>query len=504
MQWLQKISMRLRAAGGVHPAECKETSEMPIRRIPTPKHLYIPLKQHIGVPAQPDVVRHQIVQKGQLLARAQGSISAAIHSPCSGHVADIIEHPAPHPSGLPTLTMVIENDGRDDSIDYSLPVHPQLLAPEDIAARVAAAGIVGLGGATFPSAVKLNLGQSKSVGTLIINGCECEPYLTCDDRLMQERAEQVVDGIRIMMQGLNVVGSPDVLIAIEENKPAAIAAMREAASKWRRFDVVPVPTRYPMGAEKQLLHYLLNREVPATRLTADMGAVVHNVGTAYAIHQAVRHGQPLTSRIVTVAGGAIKKPGNYEVPIGMRVSDILDYCGLSETPARVVMGGPMMGQALSDWHSPIVKGSSGILALTAGEVKAAEEKPCIRCASCVDACPMGLQPVMLATLLRNNQLDEAIDHGLTDCVSCAACSFACPSNIPLVHYFNFGKGEFVARREAKRKDEEIKLLIEERQQRMAIIERERAEAAAKREAFLAQKAAKEAAEKQANGEKEAA
>jgi len=480
--------------GGVHPEERKQTSDMPIQAIPTPKRLYVPLKQHIGAPANPEVVEKQLIKKGQLLARGQGSISAHIHAPCSGHIAEIIAHPAPHPSGLPTLTLVLENDGRDEAADFPTPLHPQLLEPEDIAARVAAAGVVGLGGATFPSAVKLNMGQRKSAGTLIINGSECEPYLTCDDRLMQEEAEAIVDGIRIMAQALNVFGAPDVMIAIESNKPAALAAMREATARYRHIDVIAVPTRYPMGAEKQLVHFLTDREIPAAKLTADVDVLVHNVGTAFAVHRAVRHGEPLTHRIVTVAGDAVAKPGNYLVPIGMRVSDVLEFCGLKEKPARLIMGGPMMGQEITNLDAPVVKGSSGILALTKAEIAEQAEKPCIRCASCVDACPMGLLPLSMANNLKNGNLDGAIELGLTDCVSCAACAYACPSNIPLVHYFNYGKGEFVARREAKRKDEEIKRLIEAKQERMARIEQERAEAAAKRQAAMeAKKAAGERA-----------
>lgn len=493
------VMTALRTRGGVHPPDHKSTSEMPIRTIPAPSRLYLPLKQHIGAAAKPDIVPLQLIRKGQLLARGQGAVSAHLHAPCSGHVVDIIEHPAPHPSGLPTQTLVIENDGLDTPDEMPVATQPQLLAPEDIASRVQAAGIVGLGGATFPAAVKMNLGQRKAVDTLVINGCECEPFLTCDDRLMQERAADIIDGVRIMMQALNIIGSPDVLIAIEENKPAAIAAMREATDKWRHMSVVAVPTQYPMGAEKQLVKFLTGREVPAGKLIPDIGVLVQNVGTAYAIHKTMREGMPLTHRIITVAGSAVKWPGNYEVPIGMRVSDVLEHCGLIETPVRVVMGGPMMGHVLGSLNAPIVKGTSGILALTAAEIAAEPEKPCIRCASCVDACPMGLLPLSMAGHIKSGNVDAAIDFGLSDCISCAACSYACPSNIPLVHYFNYGKGELVAKREAKRKDEEIKRLIEERQARLARIEAERAEAAAKRKAEMEQKkaeAAKVAAERE--------
>jgi len=483
----------LRMRGGVHPPDNKTTSDMPIRHVPMPERLYLPLKQHIGEAAQADVVPLQMIRKGQMIARGQGSVSSHLHAPCSGHIAGIIEHPAPHPSGLPTQTLVIENDGLNSTDEMPIARQPQLLPPEDIAARVQAAGIVGLGGATFPAAVKLNLGQRRAVDTLVINGCECEPYLTCDDRLMQEHAADIVDGIRIMMQALNVVGAPDVVIAIEENKPEALAAMRTAAESWRHMEVAPVPTRYPMGAEKQLVKFLTGREVPAGKLLADVGVLVQNVGTAFAVHRAIRHGMPLTHRIVTVAGNAVKWPGNYDVPIGMRVADLLEHCGLVETPARVVMGGPMMGHTLGSLDAPVVKGTSGILALSEAEIAAEAEKPCIRCASCVDACPMGLLPLSMAGHIRSGNLDQAVDFGLSDCISCAACSYACPSHIPLVHYFNYGKGELVARREARRKDEDIKRLIEERQARLARIEAERAEAAARRKAEIAKKKSAEEA-----------
>ncbi|PIQ33670.1 MAG: electron transport complex subunit RsxC [Zetaproteobacteria bacterium CG_4_9_14_3_um_filter_49_83] len=475
--------------GGVHPDERKFTSEITIRRVPTPKRLYIPLKQHIGAPAKPSRVPGEIILKGALLARAQGSVSASIHSPCSGYVEDIIDWAAPHPSGLPTKTMVVVNDGKEIHEDASVPVNPLFLRPEVIAERVGQSGIVGLGGATFPSAVKLTLGQGRLTPILIINGCECEPYLTCDDRLMQERTLDVVDGIRILAQALN--GS-ETIIAIEKNKPEAIQLMREATKKIGNIKVMPVPTRYPMGSEKQLIEHITGRQVPSGKLSADIGVMLHNIATAYAVNRAVREGKPLITRIITVAGEAVEQPGNYEVPIGMLISDLLDFCGLKEQPARLIMGGPMMGQAIPHANIPLTKGCNGILALSAAELSQRSEHPCIRCASCVDACPMGLSPLSMASLLKRDKLDEAVDIGLKDCILCGACSFSCPSGIPLVHYFNYGKGEIVSRAQQQRKDDEIKQLIQERQVRMVRLEQEREEAMAKRKAEIAARKAAQA------------
>ncbi|PIW51334.1 MAG: electron transport complex subunit RsxC [Zetaproteobacteria bacterium CG12_big_fil_rev_8_21_14_0_65_54_13] len=494
---MPKLSIR----GGVHPDEHKLTNEITITRVPTPERLYLPLKQHIGAPAAPDKVIHEIIHKGQIIARAQGSVSANIHAPCSGYVEQITDWAAPHPSGLPTRTMVLVNDGRELRDDVSTPVNPLFLRPEVIAERVSQAGIVGLGGATFPSAVKLTLGQSRNTPVLIINGCECEPYLTCDDRLMQERTQAVMDGIQLLAQALY---GPDTIIAIERNKPEAIRLMEIACKDFGNIRVMAVPTRYPMGSEKQLIEYITGRQVPAGKLSADIGVTLHNISTAYAISNAVRHGKPLTHRIVTVAGDAVKRPGNYEVPIGMLISDLLAFCGLKEEPQRILMGGPMMGQALPHAEIPITKGCNGVLAMSRAEVKNSTEHPCIRCASCVDACPIGLSPLTMAAMLKKDKLDQAVDIGLKDCILCGSCSFACPSAIPLVHYFNYGKGELLIRGQQQQKDDEIKRLIQGRQVRMAQQEKEKEEMIAKRMQAIAKRKAAEKAAAEQNSEKEIA
>ncbi len=483
--------------GGVHPEDRKQLSaHQAIEELPLPSRLHIPLQQHIGAPAEPLVRRGERVKKGQMLARSQGAISAPVHAPTSGRILKIGDYPAHHPSGLPVRTLALEPDGEEQWIDNpQQEVDPFDLAPEAIAQRVAEAGIVGMGGATFPSAVKLNLRHRYALHTLVINGAECEPYLTCDDRLMREQASQVLDGVRLMAYALGV---GRILIAIENNKPQAQAAMGRAAESLPEITVVGLPTRYPMGSEKHLVQTLIGKETPARGLTADMGVVVHNVATALAVHHALRSGRPLISRVMTVTGGAISQPKNLRVPLGTPLSRLIDYCGGFKTePARLISGGPMMGQPLPNTKVPAVKGSNGLLALTADESKRGEEMPCIRCASCVRACPCGLVPLELAAQIRAGGLDNSVKLGLLDCVSCGSCAYACPSHIPLVQYFNFAKGELAARQRSQQKLSETRRLAEARSARMAAIKQ------AKREAMLKRKQemeAKKKAEADSDGE----
>jgi len=478
--------------GGVHPEARKDLSaEPPIRVLPMPEQLYVPLQQHIGAPARHLVSVGERVKKGQLLAAGQGMVSAPVHAPTSGRILVIDDFPAPHPSGLSMPTLTLEADGDDAWLEVDVPADPFALAPETIAQRVGAAGIVGLGGAAFPAAVKLNLSRRSDVHTLIMNGGECEPYLTCDDRLMRERAREVVEGIRLIR---HATGANKVLVGIEDNKPEAISAMT-AAALGTEVNIVKVPAMYPMGSEKQMIHVLTGQEVPAGGRAADIGVLVHNVGTAYAVQQCLRLGRPLVSRIVTVSGGAILAPGNLEVPIGTLASTLVNACGgFSQEVARLVLGGPMMGSQLANLEVPIIKGSSGVLALTRKEVEAARPGPCIRCSSCVRACPMGLIPLEMAARIRAGDPAGAVDWGLKDCIACGSCSYICPSHIPLVHYFNHAKGDLAARERLKLKNEATKRLADERSQRMARIVREREEAARLR---AAKKAAAEAAKKAA-------
>jgi Na+-translocating ferredoxin:NAD+ oxidoreductase subunit C len=343
---------------------------------------------------------------------------------------------------------------------------------------VAECGIVGMGGAAFPSAVKLSLGIRQRIETLLLNGAECEPYLTCDDRVMRERAEEVIDGARIMAHAL---GAPRIVVGIEENKPQALAAMTVAATPFSNIEVVSVPAMYPMGSERHLTLAVTGQETPARKLTADLGVVVHNVATARAVHQAVRLGRPLISRVVTVSGSAVRAPKNVEAPIGARVSDLVSFCGgFSKRPERLVQGGPMMGTPLPDLDVPVVKGTSGILALAADEVNDQPASPCIRCGACVSICACGLVPVELAAHIRHDDLEGAAKLGIMDCVSCGSCSWVCPAHIPLVHYFNYAKGALNAQDREHRKSERTKTLAEAHASR---VER----AAAQRAATLARK-----------------
>ncbi|MDW8323068.1 MAG: electron transport complex subunit RsxC [Burkholderiales bacterium] len=485
---------RFRLRGGVHPPDRKGLSaDAPIRRLPVPERLYVSLQQHIGAAASPVVHVGERVLKGQRIAASQGAISAPLHAPTSGRIVAIGDHPAPHPSGLPVPTIVIEADGADRWIDGTPPADPFALPAEEIAARVGAAGIVGLGGATFPAAVKLEVSRKSRVRTLVINGSECEPYLTCDDRLMRERAADIVTGIRLIQQA---VGAREALVGIEANKPEAIAAMRAAAGG--DLEVVAIPALYPMGWEKQLIRLLTGREVPAGGRAADIGVLVHNVATAYAVQQAVVLGRPLVSRIVTVSGGAVRIPCNLEVPIGAPVQALIDYCGgVTEPPARWVMGGPMMGHEIPATHLPVIKGTSAVLALTAAEIGRPQANPCIRCATCVRACPVGLLPLEMAARIRVGELNAAVEIGLKDCIGCGSCSYVCPSHIPLVHYFNYAKGELAAKERARLKQEATRQLAEARTARLERLAREREEAARAR---AARKAAQEAARAAARAE----
>ena len=482
-----------RIRGGVHPEDRKHLSAaQPIENLPLPPLLHIPLQQHIGAPAEPLVSRGQSVRKGQLLARSQGAISAPVHAPTSGRIVGIGGYPAHHASGLSVRTITLQPDGYEEWDDAceGLP-DPFTLEPEQIAERVAQAGIVGMGGATFPSSVKLNLRKRYALHTLVINGAECEPYLTCDDRLMRERPADVRDGVLLMARALGV---QKMLIAIENNKPEAQQAMREAAAMYPEITVVGLPTRYPMGSEKHLVQTLVGRETPARGLTADIGVVVHNVATAAAVNDALRHGRPLISRLVTVTGSAISQPRNLHVPIGTPLERLVEYCGgFSEEPARLISGGPMMGQPLPSLRVPVVKGSNGLLALTSQEVQSRSEMPCIRCASCVGACPCGLVPLSMAAHIRAGSLDASVDLGLLDCIACGSCSYVCPSHIPLVQYFNYAKGELAARQRAQHKQGETKRLAEARNARMEAIKQAKREAMAQRKREMEAKKAQEAA-----------
>ncbi|MCX7087095.1 MAG: electron transport complex subunit RsxC [Methylococcales bacterium] len=477
----------LRIRGGVHPEAHKTaTANLPIvTDFPLPKKLYIPLQQHVGKPAEPLIRVGDKVLKGQLLAYSQGMISAPVHAPSSGTILDVNDYPAPHPSALPIRMIVLETDGQDTWMLAPTVNDPFQLTPEDISLRVGAAGIVGLGGATFPTAVKLNMGREAHIDLLIINGSECEPYLSCDDRQMQERAEHIIDGVRIMLHSMTTTNA---VVAIEDNKPLAFLAMQKAAQSFAAITVMQIPTRYPMGWDRQLIKYLTGKEVPVGSRSSEIGVTIHNVSTALAVHKAIRYGQPLVSRVVTVSGGAILRPLNIEVPLGTLIAELFTFCEVkTDAVARIIMGGPMMGDALPHVNLPTVKATSGVLALTQSELKNTEEHPCIRCASCISVCPAGLRPLDMANNIRMNQLDAAVDIGLKDCISCGCCSYICPSNIPLVQYFKYAAGEVAARQQAQHKSEQTKRLIDARAARFKRIADQQA---AEEQVRLAAKAAR--------------
>lgn len=482
---------------GVHPDDHKQpAANAPVRVMPVPARLYLPLQQHLGGPARPMVLVGQKVKKGELLAEATGMVSAPLHAPTSGTVVAVTEVTAPHPSGLTLPAIILEADGADEWVELNTCDAPFALSPTEIGKRVAAAGVVGLGGAAFPSAVKLIGASRAKVTTLVMNGGECEPYLSCDDRLMRDAADGIVDGIRIM---LHASGAGVALVGIEDNKPEAIIAMQAAAAPFAEVKICPVPARYPMGSEKQLIQELTGIEVPADGRPADIGVVVHNVGTALAVRAAVREGKPLISRLLTVNGHCTNVPGNIEVRIGTLAEEVIAFAGGLKGDglglARRILGGPMMGMQIPHWRVPVVKGTSGILALDAGEVAEAEPNPCIRCGSCVKACPMGLLPLEMSARIRNEAFSEAIDLGLKDCIACGCCAYVCPSRIPLVQYFVHAKGELSAQDRAKLRNEGTRKLAQQRSDRLAREAREKAEAAAKRKAERAAQQAAAASEK---------
>ena len=485
------LHLRAMPRWGVHPDDHKRpAADAPLRTLPLPAKLYMPLQQHVGQPARPIVLVGQKVLKGQLIAEPQGRISAPIHAPTSGTVAAIGEITAPHPSGLPFNAITIASDGADLAADADVAADPFALAPEQITELVAAAGVVGLGGATFPSSVKLALGKRTQVTTLIVNGGECEPYLSCDDRVMRDFAADVIDGVRLMMHAL---GAKEALVGIEDNKPEAIAAMKKASAPFPEIKVRPVPSRYPMGSDRQLIETLTGKEVPSDCRAADVGVIVNNVSTAYAVHRAIRLGEPLVRRIVTVNGGAVWQPGNILAPVGTLAADLLAYAGLKSEPARLLMGGPMMGAVLPHAQVPIVKGTAGILALSDDEIATPAASPCIRCGNCTRACPIGLLPLEMAAHVRVDDLAGAAALGLSDCISCGCCAYICPSHIPLVQYFTHAKGELWAQERSKLRLDATKRLSAARIERQERETREKAVAAARRKAERAAQKAAEAA-----------
>ena len=418
-------------SGGVHPAEQKNTENCAIEIMPVPKRVYIPFSQHTGKPAKPSVKKGDEVRIGTKIGEADGFISASVHASISGKVIDIAEHP--HPVIGSSLCCIIEsNDSEDWSSDLEGDQDIGKMSSAQLVEIVKEAGIVGLGGAAFPTHVKLSPPKDKKIDSLIINGCECEPMLTADHRLMLEYTAAIIEGAQVFQQILN---AQNLIFAIEDNKKDAIALFQKEGVR-----VARLKTKYPQGAEKQLIKAILRREVPRGGLPMDVGCVVHNVGTCYAALLAFKFRKPLIDRVVTIAGDGVKENKNVLVRIGTPVSDIVDYCGgYVERPMRIIFGGPMMGIAQYADSVPVIKGTSGILVWQ--DARTIEEGPCVRCAGCVDACPMGLMPTEICSNVKNRNFDAAEAYGVLDCIECGCCAYVCPAAIPLVHYFKYGKSE---------------------------------------------------------------
>lgn len=463
--------------GGIHPPENKHQSlHHGIGALPLPDKLVLPLNQHIGAPAKAIVDVGDKVLKGQLLAKATGFVSANIHAPTSGTIASIGDQPIPHPSGMTARCIVLIPDGEDSWCQRQAIADYHNAEPQALLAAVQAAGITGMGGAGFPAAVKLSPRQT--IDTLIINGTECEPYITADDILMQERAGDIIEGVKILAR---ILGNPArVIIGIEDNKDKAFETMTAAASG-TGFEVVEFPTKYPSGGEKQLVQILTGQEVPSGKLPADLGIVCHNVGTAEAVFRAVAHGEPLISRITTVTGKACATNRNYEVLLGTPVSHLLQHNGYNpKACTRLVMGGPMMGFTLPDVTVPVIKTTNCILACDHTEAPGfAPQQPCIRCGMCAEACPASLLPQQLYWHAQAKDFEKIQAFNLFDCIECGACAYVCPSNIPLVQYYRAAKGEIRNLAAEKRKSDHARLRFEAHKARQ---EKEEADKAAKREA----------------------
>ena len=426
----------LRRSAGVHPPSNKLGAQAAIERAPLPQTVILPLQQHIGAPAKVLVKSGDEVKVGQVIAEAGGFVSAPIHATISGTVKQL-PTVASSVTGKGVPGVVIESDGKDEWIDLS-PADPDELSPSEIISRIKDAGIVGMGGATFPSHVKLSPPPEKPIKTVIVNGAECEPYITADDRLMIEQSERILSGLAIVMKALSVKRA---FVAIEDNKPQAIAKMRQAVSQMKfpgEVSVSVVPRRYPMGAEKTLIKTILGAEVPEGGLPMDVGALVHNVATLAAIHDAVVLGRPLVERVVSVTG-LVRAPKNLLVRFGTPASALIDLCGGGdETADELIFGGPMMGIAQPSFDTSIIKGTNCIL-VKKSDIR--EEHDCIRCGRCVDVCPMGLIPLQFVNLVKHEDYDHLSDYHINNCVECGSCTYGCPANIPLVSYIKVGKAE---------------------------------------------------------------
>jgi electron transport complex protein RnfC len=424
--------------GGVHPPENKFSAHNGIRHFPLPGSVAILLSQHLGAPAKIIVNKGDAVKTGQLIARGEGFVSSNVHASVSGIISKIDD--VTDISGYRRQAIFIDVAGdewmetiiRDHTLDRDFQY-----SGEEIIRKISEAGIVGLGGATFPTHVKLTVPRGKKADCLIINGVECEPYLTSDHSLMLEKGEEIIVGIQLLKKALNVSIAH---VGIENNKPDAIQLIRELASYYDGIEVHALQVKYPQGGEKQLIKAITGREVPSGGLPVDVGAVAFNVGTVFAVYEAVQKNKPLFERIVTITGKTIKQPANFRVRIGTPISAIIEAAGgLPEDTGKIISGGPMMGKAINNPEVPVMKGTSGVLLFATGESSRRNMLPCIRCAKCVSVCPMGLEPYLLMPLMQNNNFDRLEAEHVMDCIECGSCSYTCPADRPLLDYIRLGK-----------------------------------------------------------------
>ena len=435
--------------GGIHPPGNKISKNSPITVAPLPDRVVVPLSQHIGAPATPCVAKGDHVKVGQLIGQSSGFVSANVHSPISGVVtaADSL----PDGAGLRKPAIVIEREGDEwlETIDRSdALIQSCHLTPKEIIDKIAAAGLVGMGGATFPAHVKLSIPAGQKAECLIINGVECEPYLTSDYRTMLERGSEVLVGVQILCKALDV---NKAYIGIEDNKPEAISHLTTLAAGYPHIEIVPLRTKYPQGGEKQLIQAITGKAVPSGGLPIHVGVVVQNIGTALAVYEAVQKNKPLIERVVTVTGKTLRDPSNFMVRIGTPISSLIDLCGgMPQDALKVINGGPMMGRALANIDAPVTKGTSGIVIMRNRESLRTPASSCIKCAKCVGVCPMGLEPYLLNKLTRLKRFDDLEPLRITDCIECGSCAYTCPASIPLLDYIRVGKAETMKRIRARK------------------------------------------------------
>lgn len=427
------------SVGGIHPDKHKNTSYLPIEDAGIPETVYVPVKQHIGAPAKILVKKGDRVKVGTMIADADGIVSADVHSPVSGEVIKVEEVTGEVGYLEKMITIRTEGDEWEETIDRTPDLVKDITAsPEEIVSIIRNAGIVGMGGAGYPTPIKVTLPAGKKIDCIILNGIECEPYLTADDRLMQEKAEQIIIGAKILNRAL---GIQKAVIAIDENKPAAIEVMHRLTRRYVGVNVVVCKTKYPQGAERQLIAAVTGREVPPGCLPIDVNCLVQNVGTVHAVYEAVQKRKPLFERIVTVSGDDLQSPGNYRVRIGTPASYLIEKAGPLETPGKIIFGGPMMGVAATNLSAPVTKTTSGILLLKEGSVFDPKQTACIRCGRCAEVCPQGLEPFAITGFVRRGEYQEAKKIHVLDCIECGSCSYICPARVPLTDYCKLAKYE---------------------------------------------------------------